>query len=181
MSKYFYVLPIVVATLGGCSSNSNEIENFIKNPGVNAGRIEPLPKIKLFPIAKYNRDSLSDPFSVRSLSVASGQNAPDKDRQHELLEKFGLESLAMVGFLSQGKLAYALVKDPEGAIHRVQVGNYIGMNYGRIKSITKDGIELVENIADNSGGWSTREASLQYNEQEQLKASGLSSKSGSAK
>lgn len=181
MSKYMYIAPVLITLVAGCSTSSSDIEEFIKNPGVKPGRVEPLPKVKVFPTTKYDRSILSDPFSQRSFSVVNGKGAPDLNRPRELLEKFGLESLTMVGYLEQDKISYALVKDPEGSVHRVKVGNHLGSNFGKITAITKNGIELTENIADNTGVWSTREANLYYSEQEQLKTSGLSGKTNTAK
>ena len=172
-----YLISLSAILITGCSVGESEIDSFIKNPGVKPGNVQQIPPVKKFPAASYDRNILPDPFSSRIVSVSSGKNGPNLERPRELLEKFGLDSLAMVGYLIQNDVSYALIKDPEGSVHRIKKGNYIGLNYGQITSVTKDGIAIMENIADTAGGWSTREANLYYSEVEQLSASGLGNSS----
>ncbi len=175
MYKYFSVIGMSLCLMA-CSGSNKDIEAFIKDPGVKPGKVEALPKVIFAPIVKYDRSQLPDPFAARSLTVTKGKDAPDLDRPREVLEKFGLDSLRMVGYVVSNNTAYALIMDPEGAVHKLHAGNYLGTNYGKIDLITKEGMNITESIADNSGGWSTREVNLSYNELEQLNTSGLSNK-----
>jgi type IV pilus assembly protein PilP len=54
----------------------------------------------------------------------------------------------------------ALIKDPQGVIHPVHVGNYLGQNYGHITSISEDHVELAELVPNGTGGWMERDASI---------------------
>ena len=76
------------------------------------------------------------------------------------LERFELDTLEMVGTFSKETSDWALVKDPDGVIHRVSVGNYVGKNHGKVFSIREDQVALSEFIADGAGGWLIREASM---------------------
>ena len=53
-----------------------------------------------------------------------------------------------------------LIRDPDGVIHRVHVGNYMGQNYGHITAIGEDHIDLVELVSNGTGGWMERQASI---------------------
>ena len=53
-----------------------------------------------------------------------------------------------------------LIMDPDGVIHRVQLGNYMGQSDGRIMAIHEDHIELVELVSDGAGGWIERDAAV---------------------
>jgi len=66
----------------------------------------------------------------------------------------------MVGTFSKGSSDWALIRDPDGVIHRVAVGNYIGKNHGKVKSISNDEVQLSEFISDGTGGWLVRDASV---------------------
>ncbi len=66
----------------------------------------------------------------------------------------------MVGTFNKESNEWALIKDPDGTIHRVAVGNYIGMNHGKVSSISNDEVQLSEFIADGVGGWLVRDASI---------------------
>jgi type IV pilus assembly protein PilP len=48
----------------------------------------------------------------------------------------------------------------DGTIHRIQVGNYMGKNYGKIIGIGEDRIELMEIVPDKPGMWRKQQASL---------------------
>ena len=83
-----------------------------------------------------------------------------QNRNREELEQFELDSLRMVGTLQgQGGL-WGIVLDREGTVHRVQVGNYMGQNYGKVTTIEGNQIELRELISDEQSGWQERHASL---------------------
>ncbi len=66
----------------------------------------------------------------------------------------------MQGVIETAKAVYALVKAPDGVIHRVSVGNHMGQNYGQIKSIEESEITLAEIVPDGFGGWISRPATL---------------------
>ena len=66
----------------------------------------------------------------------------------------------MVGTFKVGKqfLWTGAVKD--GLVHKVQPGNYLGQNDGKVTEITGSRISLVEIIPDGLGGYIERPASL---------------------
>ena len=115
---------------------------------------------------------LRDPFSPsleerREEQLAEGGNGPrpDQNRTPELLEKYPLDGLSMVGTLGIGDAIEGLVKDPDGVVHRVHKDNYLGQNYGRITAIAEDRIELVELVPNGAGGWMERQASIALGDQ----------------
>ena len=62
----------------------------------------------------------------------------------------------MVGTIEKDGLLWALVNDGTGNIHRVQRGNYMGRNHGRIIGIDNLQITVVEIIPDGSSGYLER-------------------------
>ena len=66
----------------------------------------------------------------------------------------------MVGTFAQGEDFWGLIRDPDGVIHRVAVGNYIGKNHGKVSGISAGEVQLSEFIADGVGGWLVRDASI---------------------
>ena len=91
---------------------------------------------------------------------ADGEWAPIAGRVKEELEGHPLDSLRMVGTLQMGAQNWGVVLSRDGTVYRVQVGNYMGQNYGKILAILEDRIELEERARDNRGKWQLREASL---------------------
>jgi type IV pilus assembly protein PilP len=158
----------LAAVLAGCSSNDGleDLREFVKNE--HAGRkpkIEQLPEIKPMEAFLYTAADLPDPFSPRNLKaqVAAGASkgpAPDMNRRKEPLEDFPLDALKMVGTLARGKRFWAVVQAPDGTVHRLEIGNHLGQNFGRVTKITEEKVDLVELIQGALGEWVEREASL---------------------
>jgi type IV pilus assembly protein PilP len=81
-------------------------------------------------------------------------------RRKEVLESYPLESLAMVGSLQQNDMIYALIKSPEGTLHRVKMGNYLGQNFGKISHISESEVKLQEIVQDGVNEWVERTSAL---------------------
>ena len=81
-------------------------------------------------------------------------------RNREFLEGFSLDTLKMVGTFKVGNNFYGLVQSKDGLVHKVQPGNYMGQNDGKVTEITGSKISLVEIIPDGLGGYIERPASL---------------------
>ena len=134
--------------------------------------IEPLPEFVPHESFEYAAGDLRDPFTPpvfshapTAVAQASGSGIkPDFDRPTEPLEEYPLDSLRMVGTLEQHADAWALVLDTDDTIHRVQAGNYIGQNHGKIIRISEFEVELTEIIPDGLGGWMERTASIAISE-----------------
>ena len=135
--------------------------------------IEPLPEFEPFDSYEYAAGELRDPFTAPVFShapatvaqaTASGGVQPNFDRPTEPLEEYPLDSLRMVGTLEQDQDAWALVLDTDDTIHRVQGGNYLGQNHGKIIRVTEFEVELTEIIPDGLGGWMERPASIAISE-----------------
>ena len=153
--------------LTGCGGEEfQDLNDFVKNSGADMrGKIPPPPEVKLYePFVYDNEANLPDPFRPRKPDLRSGRggiNQPDLERPKEALEEFPLENLRMVGYLFQNKIGYAVIRAPDGKLHRVKAGNYIGLNFGLIKEITETEVIVKEVVQDSAGDWSDRVSSLQ--------------------
>jgi type IV pilus assembly protein PilP len=92
--------------------------------------------------------------------VPAGHIAPDLSRRKEELERYALDSLRMVGTLAQVGANWALVLSPEGVLHKVRVGNYIGQNHGRVIRIDDDQIQITEVVNEGGAEWRERQVSV---------------------
>ncbi|HET9679098.1 MAG TPA: pilus assembly protein PilP [Gammaproteobacteria bacterium] len=170
--RYTILLLSVSATLTACSGGMDDLRNFVAaEKAKKPGPIEPLPQIQPYENFTYSAQDLRSPF-VPDTPVAAAPSGgstngitPDLNRNREYLESFPLDSLDMVGTLTFGGVTYALVRDPEGSVHRVSVGNYMGQNYGEITLVTPSEIKLIEIVPDGLGGWMEREAAIALNDE----------------
>lgn len=160
-------LALVALLLTACGGEEfQDLRDFVKNSGKDMrGKIPPPPEVKPYEPFAYNNDAgLPDPFKPRkpdSRGARAGINQPDLNRPKEALEEFPLEGLKMVGYLSQNKIGYAVIRAPDGKLHRVKAGNYVGMNFGLIKEVTDTEVKIKEMVQDSVGDWSERVSSLQ--------------------
>jgi len=158
-----FVLAALV--LSGCTAGRRDLEDWVAAEKAKKGApIEPLPTVKTFETFEYKDLDMRDPFSpsaeeARDETVGTGPR-PDEGRVKEALESFPLDGLAMVGTIGIGDALEGLVKDPDGVVHRIHPGNYLGQNYGKITLIAEDRIEVVELVPNGAGGWMERQASI---------------------
>ncbi|MEI7783036.1 MAG: pilus assembly protein PilP [Betaproteobacteria bacterium] len=74
-------------------------------------------------------------------------------RERQPLEALPLRELAFTGTFRQGPTWVALLRSG-GAVHTLNVGDYLGPDLGRIQSVDQDGLDLRELKRDVQGRWS---------------------------
>ncbi|MGA9342959.1 MAG: pilus assembly protein PilP [Rhodanobacteraceae bacterium] len=152
-----------LAILAGCTRGQSDLHRWVEHEKAQKGTpLDPLPEMKTFETFVYNDKDLRDPFGPSDSEKAESTNngpRPDQNRPREPLEAFPLDGLKMVGTIGAGKSMQALIKDPNGVIHRVRAGNYLGQNYGRIVSIAPSEVDLVE-LVPRGDSWMEHEATI---------------------
>lgn len=156
--------------LSGCGNDDvSDLTKFIQDVKARPkGAIQPLPEKKIVESFVFQPEGLRDPFQPieKNLDQAGldvsgmGGIRPDTERRKEELEAFSLDSLRMMGTLKDAKGLWGLIQAKDGTVHSVQVGNYMGQNYGKIIRILEDKIELMEIVPDKPGTWREQQATL---------------------
>ena len=133
------------------------------------GRVDPLPLVRPYEPVPYTAEALVDPFrperievTQRALATSAGSARIDRERERpkEPLEAFPLESIQMMGTITQDRETFALVK--AGAnLYRVRKGNYMGQNFGVVTGVDESEITLKELVQDGTGDWVERSSALQ--------------------
>jgi type IV pilus assembly protein PilP len=137
-----------------------------------SGRITPLPDVQIIKPFVFKPEDLRDPFKpldqpeqTLPVGIALGNGLkPDLTRRKEELEAFPLDGLVMVGTVLKKAAIWGLIKASDGTVHRVQVGNYLGKNYGKIIQISSDKVELMEIVPDKPGFWREQQTSIALTE-----------------
>ena len=166
---------VFLTSLAGCGNDDfSDLNQYISRIKAEPkGAIKPLPEIKIVETFIFNPEGLRDPFkplvqpeqqNEMMEQSAGGGIKPDTTRRKEDLEAFPLEALKMVGTVVMKSNLWGLVKADDGTIHRVQVGNYMGKNYGKVIRINTDKIELMEIVPDKPGTWREQQTSLALTE-----------------
>lgn len=165
------MLAAAVAFLAGCTGGDSDLKAWVAKEKAKKGTpIPPLPVLKTFETFQYADQDKRDPFAPsleeqRAAQAASSGPQPDQHPK-EPLEAYPLDSLKMVGTIgTSGPTGMeALIKDPDGVIHRVHVHNYMGQNSGKVAAIAEDHVDLVELVPNGTGGWMKRQATIALGE-----------------
>ncbi|MDN5863700.1 MAG: pilus assembly protein PilP [Gammaproteobacteria bacterium] len=147
--------------LSGCSDgNMDELHTWVAQVKARPGPpLKPIPTMRPYQPYTYPQTDLRSPF-VEVAPQRVSKIHPDLERPKEYLERFPLDALKFVGVITFGGTRYALIRDPEGVVHRVSAGHYLGQNNGRIETILGGKVELVEIVPNGTGGYMRRPASL---------------------
>jgi type IV pilus assembly protein PilP len=120
-----------------------------------------MPEVPGFESVPYRESDRRSPFrpqlpEVEDAPAGDTGLAPDPGRTMEPLEEYDLEALSLVGILTMGSRTHALVRAPDGEVHQLRTGNYLGRNHGRIVSVTDSTVQLVELVPTGGGNWMER-------------------------
>jgi type IV pilus assembly protein PilP len=173
------VIPVIgsvcLSLLAGCSNDDfSDLNKYIADVKLKPkGTIESLPISEPVTPFIFKPEDLRDPFKSTKpppgscpgpdcpvpLSPNDNRIKPPVHRKEEL-EAFPIETLKMIGTVNMKSKLWALVKSADKTVYRVQVGNYMGQNYGKIIRISPDKIELMEIVPDQPGTWREQQMSI---------------------
>lgn len=165
---------LAVAGLSACDSDQEDLQRWMAE---QRAQVKPsVPRItepKKFTPQAYTEASSFEPFNMLKLTQALRREsnqpstseliAPELARRKEALEAFPLDSMAMVGSMNRNGQPVALVR-VDKLLYKLRVGEYLGLNYGRITRINETEVALREIVQDAAGEWIERVATLQLQE-----------------
>jgi type IV pilus assembly protein PilP len=167
---------VTVLSLSACGSGEQEALQQWMTEQRNATKpsVTPIPEPKKFVPKAYTQEAATEPFSNLKLTQALKRDsaqatsnaalvAPELNRRKEPLEAFPLDAMSMVGSLLKTGKPVALVK-VDALLYQVQVGNYLGQNYGKVIKVSETELSLREIVQDAAGEWIERQANLQLQE-----------------
>lgn len=171
------VLWLALATLGLSACGDSDQEDLqrwmVEQRAQIKPSVPPISEPKKFTPQAYTEASSFEPFNMLKLTQALRREsnqpstseliAPELARRKEALEAFPLDTMAMVGSMNRNGQPVALVR-VDKLLYKVRVGEYLGLNYGRITRINESEIALREIVQDAAGEWIERAASLQLQE-----------------
>lgn len=158
------------AALSACGGGNPyaDLDAFVAEKRASpSGAIAPVPALQAYRAFSYTASGMRSPFSkpvdVKEIArlEASSSVKPDVNREREYLESFSIDSLRMVGTVKLNNVLWALVKAPDGAVHRVRERNYIGRNHGKIMDVGDNHVSVVEIVSTGGDGWVERPRSLE--------------------
>jgi type IV pilus assembly protein PilP len=168
--------PLVAALgLSACAdSEREELQRWMAEQRAQVKpTVPPITEPKKFAPQAYTEGAAFEPFNLLKLTQALRREsnqpstseliAPELARRKEALEAFPLDAMAMVGSMNRNGQPVALIR-VDKLLYKVRVGEYLGLNYGRITRINETEVTLREIVQDAAGEWIERVATLQLQE-----------------
>lgn len=162
-------LSVMWLTACGSGGNHDDLKQWMRESTKNLhGRIPPLPEVKPYEAARYEAETLPDPFRPTQIDQdtkkrrGTGKLQPDfeaRELRNNPLERYPLESLNMIGYLKIGKMLYAVVQ-AEQLVKQVKIGEYLGQDFGIVTQVSDTEVTVRELIQDSAGDWSERTSTL---------------------
>ena len=124
--------------------------------------IKTIPATELYQPYAYGASNLRSPFVPPVVVPSLFESAdaarktgvsPPKNHVKQHLEEFDIVALQMVGTMQKNDTVWGLIEDSERRVHRVGLGDYIGMHWGRVKAINSKQIDFIEIVSDGADGW----------------------------
>lgn len=136
LSQKLYLILLSVLLIS-CQQQKNnaKIENHINESSSNLVNKT---------IKQQSSEAMSEKFNARDPFKKSHQN-----NQINLLQKYPLEELVMVGAIIKANKIWGIIRTPEGKIYSVIAGNHIGKYSGKIEQIMPEQILVKEKIPMN--------------------------------
>lgn len=148
---------VVASLLTGCgNSGEDDLDQFIRDAGKDMQlKIKPLPAMKTYFSFEFNADGeLEDPFRSKQNSTQVGVAGPDFDRAKEPMEQYPLASIKYVGMIQRSGMVFALLQTPDNTVQQVEIGNFVGQDFGVVTAIKDSELSLKEMVQDAAtGGW----------------------------
>jgi type IV pilus assembly protein PilP len=154
------VFPVFMLVLSGYPVLDVIAEEPDQTPVTGAGQEEVLPDAmrRLPKGPDIDFETLRDPFrsylamaAERASQMLMARKAQLASRPREPLEQYDLSELKLVAIFRMGEDRVAMVEDTTGKGFTVRVGNYMGLNNGRVERITDDSLVLLEQVLDPAG------------------------------
>ena len=167
------VLSMLILQACGDSKDLGDLQAFTKSVReAEKPKVDPLPELIPVEAFEYNASTIGSPFSIENVipevtdesTVEVDAILPDQNRQRQALEYFPLDSLKMVGTLSQKNRVYEIIFAPDETVHRVSIGNYAGTQLGQVIEVSEAETVLEETVRSRNGQWEKRKVSIALTE-----------------
>lgn len=145
-----------ILSLSACSYDARQTAVHHHIEAVKAGPIHPVEPVPVFkPLEQFTypeNKAQRSPFKAKQNQAILQVLQPDMTRQKQPLESYPLDTLKFVGTLEEGMKRWALIRSPNGQVVRVQVGDYMGQNYGKVIAVSENSL-IIEERHLEEGTW----------------------------
>lgn len=169
MSRILFPLPLMAAILAygaGCTPDltTDQLHTQLRLIRQQVSVVTPPPvAIRDFTMVSYDHDGGATPFGESADAESQADLRPPQRGPQQYLETLPLEALRLVGILRKTGQAEVLIL-ANGIVHRCRPGDYLGQQFGMIRRISDNGVELEELVPAGKQHWESRIAVLTLEE-----------------
>ncbi|GHD71276.1 pilus assembly protein PilP [Vogesella fluminis] len=163
------ILPCLLAVTA-CGAEQESIEQWMQHAGKDVhGKVEPLPPVQPYQPHPFQGAAPGSPFDPGRLQLARNKikGMLNSNRPREVLENYELSQLKLTGTLRLNNRYFGLVQTPDGNVHHVQPGNFVGPNFGIVRKVSETEVVLEETVENINGEWVQQKNTLYLLQQEQ--------------
>jgi type IV pilus assembly protein PilO len=125
-------------------ANKKLVDDKLDITTLTAQPFHAMPTLKNHPISKYEVANLRSPFHANAIQAFGAKRIKGP------LESFPLDALHLVGIIARANQTWGLMATPNGKHYPITIGQYIGLNNGKVMAIHPDYLELVESVAEGN-------------------------------
>ena len=143
----FTICSLAILPLSGCELLGLEESSVTNDPtqsGSRSDRRKKKVEVEEEVVVEftYNPIGKRDPF--RSFLAFASDNSIIDNIPRTPLQRYDIEQYTLTGIISGIDRPRALVEDPTGIGHVMELGDYIGTNWGKVTSIDGDTVTITE-------------------------------------
>ncbi|MGO2509009.1 MAG: pilus assembly protein PilP [Vibrio hibernica] len=166
MRTYWVLVASIL--LMGCEQEGGSIPAFISQVESQSRKeIAQLTPEAVFSATTYQAQIERSPFVLPEVAVIANQPRAKQDcwqpgsrNKTGILETFSLDKLHLRGVMGNKNNISGLIQTPVGSVVKVQQGEYVGLNNGRVAEVTSKYILIKETLPDGLGCWLQRSVKL---------------------
>lgn len=139
------LVSMLSVSVTACSQSNHiaDLEAYMQDVAAKpAAKLEPIPSNTVYKPVAFTAQDQRNPFTLLNSADANGDMARKKDS----LEFFPIDNLKFVGTIEQENQRWGLIQASDGEVYKVEAGNYIGQNAGKVQTITTREIVVEENL-----------------------------------
>ena len=152
----------LVVGLTACDPDSTATRTGETTPEENAGRADKGPQPPPQPAADELGDFAYNPIGKRDPFRSFFRSGPDRSIASPTpLQRFEVDQYHLVGIVWGINNPRAMVEDPEAMGHVIEVGTYIGKNWGKVTQINSGSVIITEEYQTIDGELVTNQIVLE--------------------
>lgn len=142
------IIGVYCVALSACDDkkNSTKTHQYVKQIKKRYSNEKPVAvTIKNIAQQSYRFANKRSPFALLKKNAEAKKHYPNA-----ILSDYDIQSLKLVGILSEDKKNWAMITTPDGKLYKITIGARVGNNYALVTQINQNNVEFREDDAGSN-------------------------------